>query len=132
MLTIRQVLAMESFAHANVVAGAAGLDREARWAHPVDIPQASQWVRPTRLTIQPRRARDDVRVGKGLHRQNLTYRQHEAALPVMWGDQRLYALTARRRTLRRRELGVSNGMFVVVCCNTVMRMRRAVIWPQTR
>lgn len=51
MLTIRQVLAMESFAHANVVAGAAGLDREARWAHPVDIPQASEWVREGELLL---------------------------------------------------------------------------------
>ena len=51
MLTIRQVLAMDTFAHASVVAGKKGLDREARWAHPVDIPEASEWVRPGELLL---------------------------------------------------------------------------------
>ena len=45
MLTVRQALAMEVFAGSRVVAGADGLDREIRWAHPVDIPHASEWVR---------------------------------------------------------------------------------------
>jgi hypothetical protein len=51
MLTIRQVLAMDTFAQASVVAGVKGLDREARWAHPVDIPQASEWVREGELLL---------------------------------------------------------------------------------
>jgi len=51
MLTVRRVLAMEVFAGARVVAGEAGLDREVRWAHVVDIPQASEWVRSGELLL---------------------------------------------------------------------------------
>ena len=51
MLTVRQALAMEVFAGSRVVAGADGLDREIRWAHPVDIPHASDWVRGGELLL---------------------------------------------------------------------------------
>ncbi len=51
MLTVRQVLAMDIFAGACVVAGEAGLDREVRWAHPVDIPKANEWVREGELLL---------------------------------------------------------------------------------
>lgn len=51
MLTVRQALAMEVFAGSRVVAGEGGLDREIRWAHPVDIPQASAWVRRGELLL---------------------------------------------------------------------------------
>src|SRR6185312_11629108 len=51
MLTVRQALAMEVFAGSRVVAGADGLDREIRWAHPVDIPHASEWVRGGELLL---------------------------------------------------------------------------------
>ncbi|HEY1387113.1 MAG TPA: PucR family transcriptional regulator ligand-binding domain-containing protein [Ktedonobacterales bacterium] len=51
MLTVRQALAMEVFAGSCVVAGKDGLDREIRWAHPVDIPHASEWVRGGELLL---------------------------------------------------------------------------------
>ncbi|HEX5159287.1 MAG TPA: PucR family transcriptional regulator ligand-binding domain-containing protein [Ktedonobacterales bacterium] len=51
MLTVRQALAMEVFAGSRVVAGKDGLDREIRWAHPVDIPHASEWVRGGELLL---------------------------------------------------------------------------------
>jgi purine catabolism regulator len=51
MLTVRQALAMEVFAGSRVVAGADGLDREIRWAHPVDIPHASEWIRGGELLL---------------------------------------------------------------------------------
>lgn len=51
MLTVRQALAMEVFAGSRVVAGKGGLDREIRWAHPVDIPHASEWVRGGELLL---------------------------------------------------------------------------------
>jgi purine catabolism regulator len=52
MLTVRQVLAMDPFAnHSHLVAGADGLDNEVRWAHPVDIPQADEWVRAGELLL---------------------------------------------------------------------------------
>lgn len=51
MLTVRQALAMEVFAGSRVVAGEGGLDREIRWAHPVDIPHASKWVRGGELLL---------------------------------------------------------------------------------
>ncbi|HLY32674.1 MAG TPA: PucR family transcriptional regulator ligand-binding domain-containing protein, partial [Ktedonobacterales bacterium] len=51
MLTVRQVLALDVFGEARAVAGAAGLDREVRWAHPVDIPQANEWVREGELLL---------------------------------------------------------------------------------
>jgi purine catabolism regulator len=51
MLTVRQALAMEIFAGSHVVAGKNGLDREIRWAHPVDIPHASEWVRGGELLL---------------------------------------------------------------------------------
>lgn len=51
MLTVRQALAMEVFAGSHVVAGKDGLDREIRWAHPVDIPHASEWIRGGELLL---------------------------------------------------------------------------------
>ncbi len=51
MMTVRQALAMEVFAGSRVVAGKDGLDREIRWAHPVDIPHASEWVRGGELLL---------------------------------------------------------------------------------
>jgi len=51
MLTIRRILEMEVFANSALVAGCNGIDREVRWAHPVDIPQASEWVRPGELLL---------------------------------------------------------------------------------
>jgi purine catabolism regulator len=51
MLTVRQALAMEVFAGSRVVAGKDGLDRQIRWAHPVDIPHASEWVRGGELLL---------------------------------------------------------------------------------
>jgi len=42
---------MEVFAGSRVVAGKDGLDREIRWAHPVDIPHASEWVRGGELLL---------------------------------------------------------------------------------
>jgi purine catabolism regulator len=51
MLTVRQVLTMDVFAESTLVAGAGGLDRAVRWAHPVDIPQASAWVRSGELLL---------------------------------------------------------------------------------
>lgn len=46
MLTVREALEMPVFASACVVAGEAGLDNEIRWAHIVDIPEASyEWGR---------------------------------------------------------------------------------------
>ena len=51
MLTVRQALAMDVFAGSCVVAGKDGLDREIRWAHPVDIPHASEWVRGGELLL---------------------------------------------------------------------------------
>jgi len=51
MLTVRQILTMNIFAGSTLVAGADGLDREVRWAHPVDIPQASEWVRAGELLL---------------------------------------------------------------------------------
>ncbi|MEO7076427.1 MAG: PucR family transcriptional regulator ligand-binding domain-containing protein [Ktedonobacterales bacterium] len=51
MLTVRRVLAMEVFAGARVVAGEAGMDREVRWSHVVDIPRASEWVRAGELLL---------------------------------------------------------------------------------
>jgi PucR family transcriptional regulator, purine catabolism regulatory protein len=51
MLTVRQVLEMELFSGSALVAGAGGLDREVRWAHPVDIPEASEWVRAGELLL---------------------------------------------------------------------------------
>ena len=51
MLTVRQVLALDLFARSAVVAGAGGLDGEVRWAHAVDIPAASEWVRPGELLL---------------------------------------------------------------------------------
>jgi purine catabolism regulator len=51
MLTVRQVLALDLFARSGLVAGAGGLDGEVRWAHAVDIPAASEWVRPGELLL---------------------------------------------------------------------------------
>src|SRR5690242_19289843 len=51
MLTVRQVLALGLFARSRLVAGAEGLDGEVRWAHAVDIPAASEWVRPGELLL---------------------------------------------------------------------------------
>src|SRR5262249_8513395 len=51
MLTVRQILDMNIFAGSSLVAGAGGLDREVRWAHPVDIPHASEWVRSGELLL---------------------------------------------------------------------------------
>jgi purine catabolism regulator len=42
---------MEVFAGSRVVAGKDGLDRQIRWAHPVDIPHASEWVRGGELLL---------------------------------------------------------------------------------
>lgn len=51
MLTVRQVLALDLFSRSCLVAGANGLDGEVRWAHAVDIPAASEWVRPGELLL---------------------------------------------------------------------------------
>lgn len=51
MLTVRQVLEFDLFARSQVVAGAEGLDAEVRWAHAVDIPAASEWVRHGELLL---------------------------------------------------------------------------------
>jgi PucR family transcriptional regulator, purine catabolism regulatory protein len=67
MLTVRQVLAMPVFAESSLVAGEGGLDREVRWAHPVDIPQASQWVNPGELLLTTFFGfRDDPQAQRGL------------------------------------------------------------------
>ena len=51
MLTVRRALEMEAFAASSLVAGRAGIDREVRWAHPVDIPGAGDWIRPGELLL---------------------------------------------------------------------------------
>ena len=51
MLTVRQILEMDIFTSGVLVAGCDGIDREVRWAHPVDIPQAREWVRPGELLL---------------------------------------------------------------------------------
>ena len=50
-MKLRQLLEMPSLAGAQVVAGAAGLDREVLWSHVVDMPDAVPWVRPGFLLL---------------------------------------------------------------------------------
>jgi purine catabolism regulator len=45
MLSIDEVLQMQSMATAQVVAGRGGLGREVQWVHMVDIPDMAEWVR---------------------------------------------------------------------------------------
>ena len=51
MFTVRDALALEVMRGARVVAGAAGLGREVRWAHVVDVPDVAHWVRGGELVL---------------------------------------------------------------------------------
>jgi PucR family transcriptional regulator, purine catabolism regulatory protein len=52
MLTVREALQMDAFAQARVVAGEAGLDREIRWVHIVDMPDSQfKWVKGGELLL---------------------------------------------------------------------------------
>ena len=52
MLTVREALQMEAFAKARVSAGVAGLDREIRWAHIVEMPDSQfKWVKGGELLL---------------------------------------------------------------------------------
>lgn len=51
MLTVRRLLEMELFAEGRLVAGEGGLDRAIHWAHAMDIPRASEWVRAGELLL---------------------------------------------------------------------------------
>lgn len=52
MLTVAKALQeLPVFARARVVAGHAGLEREIRWVHIVDIPDASAWVQSGELLL---------------------------------------------------------------------------------
>ncbi len=46
MLTVRDVLALQEFQPAKLVAGESGLGREVKWAHIMDMPDMVSWVRP--------------------------------------------------------------------------------------
>jgi purine catabolism regulator len=48
---LREVLQLESLGDAVVVAGEAGLDREVRWAHAVDLPEPAPWVTSNQLLL---------------------------------------------------------------------------------
>ena len=50
-MTIREALALETLRQARVVAGEAGLDRDVRWTHVVDLPDPAPWVRPGQLLL---------------------------------------------------------------------------------
>lgn len=51
MFTVHDALALEVMRGARVVAGAAGLEREVRWAHVVDVPEMTRWVRGGELVL---------------------------------------------------------------------------------
>ena len=50
-MTVREALSLTSLKPARLVAGAAGLDREVRWSHVVDLPDPAPWVRPGQLLL---------------------------------------------------------------------------------
>ncbi|HKW45121.1 MAG TPA: PucR family transcriptional regulator ligand-binding domain-containing protein [Candidatus Eremiobacteraceae bacterium] len=50
-MNVREALQMSSMASARVVAGEAGLDRDVRWAHVIDMPEPAPWVRPGQLLL---------------------------------------------------------------------------------
>jgi PucR family transcriptional regulator, purine catabolism regulatory protein len=50
-VTVREALRLESLHSARVVAGEAGLDREVRWTHVVDLPDPAPWVRPGQMML---------------------------------------------------------------------------------
>jgi purine catabolism regulator len=50
-MNVADVLKLSTFRNARLVAGAAGLEREVRWVHVVDIPDPASWVRPGHLLL---------------------------------------------------------------------------------
>jgi purine catabolism regulator len=50
-LNVSQALDLKELAQADLVAGRAGVNREVRWAHVVDIPDPLPWVRPGQLLL---------------------------------------------------------------------------------
>jgi purine catabolism regulator len=50
-MNVREMLALDILASTRVVAGAAGLEREVRWVHIVDLPDLLPWVRPGQFLL---------------------------------------------------------------------------------
>jgi purine catabolism regulator len=50
-MRVRELLMLASLGRARVVAGAAGLDRDVRWAHVVDMPEPAPWVTAGQLLL---------------------------------------------------------------------------------
>ncbi|MDR5695881.1 MAG: PucR family transcriptional regulator ligand-binding domain-containing protein [Armatimonadota bacterium] len=50
-LTVREALQLEVMRPVRIVAGHAGLDREIRWVHIIDIPEITPWVRGGELLL---------------------------------------------------------------------------------
>ncbi len=53
MYTVGEALQLEVFKDCRVVAGQAGLNRPIRWAHPIDVPDAPNWLRGGELVLTP-------------------------------------------------------------------------------
>lgn len=50
-MNVREALGVDSLKSAQIVAGEAGLEREVRWAHVIDMPDPAPWVRPGQLLL---------------------------------------------------------------------------------
>lgn len=53
MYTVGEALQLEVFKDCRVVAGQTGLNRSIRWAHPIDVPDAPNWLRGGELVLTP-------------------------------------------------------------------------------